>query len=81
MLLRLGTATDPTGTLSSSTSGGGANDVLHNFSMRNDMDLQVLWELQNMGFGYKAQVQQRQAGREPAVIDLYRVGGLCRRPK
>ena len=71
VLLR-GTATNPTGTLSSGVFGGGANDVLHNFSMRNDMDLQVLWELQNMGFGYKAQVHQRQAEKEAAVIDLYR---------
>src|SRR5262249_52685210 len=40
---------------------------------RNSMDLQVVWELRNLGLDNLAAVRQRQAENRLAVLDLYRV--------
>ncbi len=72
VLLR-GSATNPSGTLSSGIFGGGQNSTLSDFSMRNSMDLQVLWELESFGIGNIALKRQRQADNNAAVLDLYRV--------
>jgi outer membrane protein TolC len=71
VLLR-GAATNPTGTLSSGVFGGGIDSHVGNFSMRNDMDLQLLWEFQNLGFGNKARIHERQAEKEASVLELFR---------
>jgi outer membrane protein TolC len=71
VLLR-GAATNPAGTLSSGVFGGGINDRIGNFSFRNDMDLQLLWELQNLGFGNRARVQGRAAEKRLADLELLR---------
>ena len=63
VLLR-GAATNPAGTLSTGVFGGGVNDKVGNFTWRNTMDLQVVWELQNLGLGNRALVRRRQAGPE-----------------
>jgi outer membrane protein TolC len=72
VLLR-GAATQPTGTLSSGVFGGGINSHLGSFSMRNDMDIQVLWELQNLGFGNRARVNERKSEQEAATLELFRI--------
>ncbi len=40
---------------------------------RNDVSVQLLWELRNLGFGNKALIRERQAERDRALIELYRV--------
>jgi len=62
VLLR-GASTNPSlGTLAGGYFGGGINDNLSNFGARSDFDIQVLWELQNLGFGSRPGA----AGWEPA---------------
>src|SRR5262249_49009561 len=53
--------------------GAGRNAHLGDFSARSDFDVQVLWELQNLGFGNKALVNQRRAENRLSVLDLFRV--------
>src|SRR5262245_44067974 len=68
-----GAATNPAGTLAGGYFGGGRNDFLGNFSARNDIDIQVLWELQNLGLGNRARVNERRAENEIAMLELFRV--------
>jgi outer membrane protein TolC len=72
VLLR-GAGTSPAGTLSSGVFGGGVNNTLSDFTMRNTMDLQVLWELQNFGYGNHARVHAREAERDLSVSELFRL--------
>jgi outer membrane protein TolC len=72
VLLR-GASTNVTGTLAGGYFGGGLNDKLSNFGAHSDFDIQVLWELQNMGFGNKALVDQRRAENQLSVLDLFRL--------
>lgn len=71
VLLR-GNATNPAGTLSSGVFGGGINNQVGNFSARNSLDLQVVWEFQNLGLGNLASVRERKAENEQAVIEVFR---------
>jgi outer membrane protein TolC len=71
VLLR-GAATNPAGTLSSGLFGGGLNDNLSNFAMRNDLDIQLLWQLDNLGFGNRARVNERRAENRVALLELFR---------
>ena len=71
VLLR-GASTNPSlGTLAGGYFGGGINDNLSNFGARSDFDIQVLWELQNLGFGNAARVREQQAGNQLAVLELF----------
>ena len=71
ILLR-GTSTNPAGTLAAGYFGGGINGRIGDFSMRSDWDVQVLWELQNLGFGNQARVREKQAEHQLATIELFR---------
>lgn len=71
ILLR-GAGTNPAGTLSSGVFGGGLNDHLGDFRARNSIDLQVLWEFQNLGLGNHALVRERKAENQQAVLELFR---------
>jgi outer membrane protein TolC len=71
VLLR-GASTNPAGTLGAGLFGGGLNSNLSNFGGRSDLDLQVLWEFQNLGFGNRARVQERRAENQLAVLELFR---------
>jgi outer membrane protein TolC len=71
VLLR-GASTNPAGTLAAGLFGGGLNDNMGHFGMRSDFDVQVLWELQNLGFGNRARVNERKAENELAVLELFR---------
>lgn len=64
-------ATNPPG-LGAGVFGGGRNDRLSDFGGRSDFDLQVLWEIQNLGFGNRARVRERKAEHELALIELFR---------
>lgn len=68
-----GNATNPAGTLSSGVFGGGVNDNLSNFGGRNSIDVQLLWEFQNLGFGNRAAVRERQSESQLAVLEVFRV--------
>jgi outer membrane protein TolC len=72
ILLR-GASTPVTGTLAEGVFGGGPNGTVGNGGLRSDLDLQVLWQFDNLGFGNLAKVQQRQAENRLAVIDLFRI--------
>jgi outer membrane protein TolC len=72
VLLR-GAATNPAGTLAGGYFGGGVNDNLGNFNARGDFDVQVLWELQNLGLGNRAAVHQRRAESQLSVLELFRL--------
>jgi outer membrane protein TolC len=67
-----GNATNPGGSLSTGVFGGGMNDSLNHFSTRNDLDVQLIWELQNLGFGNLARVREREADNRLAVLELFR---------
>lgn len=67
-----GASTNPAGTLGYGTFGGGPNGKLGAFDGRFDIDVQVLWEFQSLGFGNKARVGERRAEHEAATLDLFR---------
>jgi outer membrane protein TolC len=72
VLLR-GASTPVTGTLGAGVFGGGVNSSINNFGLREDIDLQLLWQLDNLGFGNRARVQQRKAENRLALAELFRV--------
>jgi hypothetical protein len=72
ILLR-GAATNPAGTLAGGAFGGGINDQVSRFGARGDYDLQVLWQLENLGFGNSARVRERRAEHELAILESLRL--------
>ncbi len=52
--------------------GGGVNDTVGNFGGRFSVDLQAIWEIQNLGFGNRALVRERQAEERQALLQLLR---------
>jgi outer membrane protein TolC len=72
VLLR-GASTNPAGTLGAGVFGGGRDNSLENFGARLDCDIQVLWELQNLGLGNLALVGARRAENRLAVLELFRI--------
>jgi outer membrane protein TolC len=72
ILLR-GSSTNVTGTLAGGYFGGGRNDNLNNFGARGDFDVQVLWELQNLGFGNRARINERRAENQLAILESLRI--------
>ncbi len=67
-ILVRGSPANPGGTLAAGYFGGGLNGQLASFGWRNAIDVQLLWEFQNLGLGNHALVRQRQAEHEQAVI-------------
>jgi outer membrane protein TolC len=67
-----GNATNPGGTLSTGVFGGGVEGRVANSGLRNAFDVQVLWEVQNLGFGNRATVLEREAESRVAVLELFR---------
>jgi outer membrane protein TolC len=65
-------STNPSGSLGYGVFGGGPGGSLKDFSERFDIDLQVLWEFQALGFGNRARVNERRAEHEAATLDLFR---------
>jgi outer membrane protein TolC len=72
ILLR-GAATNPAGTLAAGTFGGGINDDVGRFGSRGDFDIQVLWQLENLGFGNGARVKERRAEHQLAILESFRL--------
>jgi outer membrane protein TolC len=71
-ILIRGASTPVTGTLAGGLFGGGLNDNLSKFSARSDFDVQVLWELRNLGFGNRALIGQQRAENQLALLELFR---------
>lgn len=69
ILLR-GAATHPGGTLAGGVFGGGINGNMGDFGGRNSLDLQILWEMKNLGAGNVALIRERRAQREVAEQEL-----------
>jgi outer membrane protein TolC len=67
-----GSSTPVTGTLGGGLFGGGPNSDLSNFGARMDLDLQVLWKVDNLGFGNESLVRQRQTHSQLARLELFR---------
>lgn len=68
VLLR-GAATNPAGNLAAGIFGGGRNGSVDNFSARSDFDVQVIWELRNLGLGNRASIHQREAERDLSLVE------------
>jgi outer membrane protein TolC len=71
-LVLRGASTPVVGTLAAGVFGGGVNGSMGNFSMRQDWDVQLLWKLENLGFGNRAVIRQRTAENKSALLDLFR---------
>jgi outer membrane protein TolC len=71
VLLR-GFSTPVTGTLAAGYFGGGTNDGFGNGNLRGDFDLQLLWQLNNLGLGNRSLVHQRESENQLAVVELFR---------
>ncbi|MFO0804068.1 MAG: TolC family protein [Gemmataceae bacterium] len=65
-------STNPSGSLGYGAFGGGPNDRLDHFAPRFDIDVQLLWEFQSLGFGNRARMQERRAEHEIATLELFR---------
>jgi outer membrane protein TolC len=72
VLLR-GFSTPVTGTLAAGYFGGGQNSSFGNGGLRSDFDLQLLWQLDNLGFGNRAKIRQRDSESRLAVFELFRI--------
>jgi len=65
-------STNPTGSIGYGAFSGGRNDQFTGSGPRFDVDLQILWEFQALGFGNSARVGERKAEFEVATLELFR---------
>jgi outer membrane protein TolC len=72
VLLRGASTSGVFGTLAMGAFGAGTNGNLNNWGLREDYDLQVLWELQSFGLANRALVKQRQSDHRLALLELFR---------
>jgi len=70
-LVLRGTASGSPG-LTSGYFGGGRNEFVGNSGGRNGMELQAVWEFQNLGLGNRAMVREREAENRLALVELLR---------
>lgn len=71
ILLR-GDSTPVGGTLGAGVFAGGTNGDLGSTAARSDWDLQVLWQLDNLGFGNAARIRLRDSEHRASLLDLFR---------
>jgi outer membrane protein TolC len=62
----------PGGFLMGGVFGSDVNGRSNPWSGRSDVNVQVLWELRNLGFGNHALVRERQAEQQRALVELFR---------
>lgn len=72
ILLR-GWSTPASGTLAAGVFGGGTDGFIGNTGFREDFDLQVLWQLDNLGFGNAARARLRKSEYRLATWELFRI--------
>lgn len=63
----------PGGFLMGGVFGSEVNGNGNPWAGRNDVNVQLLWELRSLGFGNRALVRERQAEQERAVIESFRI--------
>jgi outer membrane protein TolC len=51
---------------------GGRNGSLGSYSIREDVDVQLLWQLDNLGFGNRARSRLRASEQRAATLELFR---------
>jgi outer membrane protein TolC len=68
-----GASTNPAGTLGAGLFAGGQNARVGDTGARLDVDVQLLWQLDNLGFGNRARVEQRRAENQQAQVELLRL--------
>ena len=66
-------ATNPSGSLGYGAFGGGRGGSIGGFNGRFDVDLQVLWEFQQLGFGNRIRAGERRIEYETAILEMFRV--------
>lgn len=71
-LVLKGTGTNPPASLSGGVFGGG-NDALGKYGPRGDFELQIVWEFQNLMFGNRAKMKERQAENQIAIFEMFRL--------
>jgi outer membrane protein TolC len=52
--------------------GFGANNSMNQWTGRDDVSVQPLWQLQNIGFGNLAMIKRQRGQQSQAIIDLFR---------
>lgn len=72
MILARGAGTQTPYPMAFGTFGGGQGSSLSNFGLREDWDLQALWELRNLGLGNRALIRGRRAEHDQAEMQLMR---------
>ena len=73
LLLGNATPTVPGGLLMGGVFTSGGNGFANPVSARNNVNVQLVWELRNLGFGNRALVRERRAERDQALIELFRI--------
>jgi outer membrane protein TolC len=71
VLLR-GDSTPVTGTLAGGVFAGGTNGDIGSPGGRLDIDLQILWQFDNLGFGNAARTRARESDHRAAILALFR---------
>ncbi len=72
-LLLRGYSTPASGTLAVGAMAAGPDGSLGSYRPRGDIDAQLLWQLDNLGFGNRAKIHIRDAAHQEAVLELFRV--------
>jgi len=72
-VLMRGASTNPAGTLGAGVYGSGLDDSIGHFGMRLDYDVQVLWQLDNLGFGNAAKADERRGQHQLALVEFTKV--------
>jgi outer membrane protein TolC len=60
----------PQGTLGAGVFGGGIGSDMSHFAGRSDFDVQLVWELQNLGLGNAARTRERRADNQIALLEM-----------
>jgi hypothetical protein len=68
-----GAATNPAGTLAGGVFGGGRNSDISNFGARGSFDVMMLWQLDNLGFGYAARMDASRSEHRLSELESLRV--------
>jgi outer membrane protein TolC len=52
--------------------GTGADSSMNHWSLRNDVSLQCIWQLEGLGFGNLARIKEQRGEESKAIVELYR---------
>jgi len=65
-------STNPSGSIGYGAFGGGRGGNVGDFGNRFDVDVQVMWEFQQLGFGNRIRAGERKVEYEIATLELFR---------